>query len=408
MRHPRSRLPCLCLALVALTAVPARGEEPADASQPTTDVRDLWRLVRHRDVDQGPATPQSGKAVVLSPSIGSKPSTGLSGGFTGNTAFFLGDPRTTHPSSFPGGFRFSQKKQTLGNVKFSTFTPGDRWFVQGDARLSWTSEDTYGLGPRTQQASAENVKYDYRRLYGTVYRHVRPGVFVGFGLNVSDHANVRPDTALATRDQSAYATYSTTHGFAGDGQRSGGTAAALLFDTRDNGINAQRGSLASAAYRTFFEGFLGGDSAWQELLVDARTYRKITKDGSQKLAFWFLGDFVTGGTAPYFDLPTTGGSERSARGYSEGRYRGEHLVYGEVEYRGTLTRSGLLGFVAFLNTTTLDSLETGDRLFEQYAPGAGMGLRLLLNKRSRTNLCVDYGWGRDGSHGLYLAIQDAF
>ncbi len=39
----------------------------------------------------------------------------------------------------------------------------------------------------------------------------------------------------------------------------------LLFDTRDNGINAQRGWLASTAYRTFFDGFLGGDSTWQEL-----------------------------------------------------------------------------------------------------------------------------------------------
>ena len=34
---------------------------------------------------------------------------------------------------------------------------------------------------------------------------------------------------------------------------SAGTSAGLLFDTRDNGINAQRGWLASAAFRGFFE-----------------------------------------------------------------------------------------------------------------------------------------------------------
>ena len=37
-------------------------------------------------------------------------------------------------------------------------------------------------------------------------------------------------------------------------------------------------------------------------------------------------------------------------------------------------------------------------------PAAGGGLRLLLNKHSRTNLCVDYGWGAHGS----LGIQEAF
>ena len=36
------------------------------------------------------------------------------------------------------------------------------------------------------------------------------------------------------------------------------------------------------------------------------------------------------------------------------------------------------------------------------------GLRVLFNKRSRTNFCVDVAFGKDGAHGLYFAIQDAF
>jgi hypothetical protein len=93
---------------------------------------------------------------------------------------------------------------------------------------------------------------------------------------------------------------------------------------------------------------------------------------------------------------------------ARGAIGGDHLVYGEVEYRDTITSNGLLGFVTFLNTTTLDSSAPGQRLFDSFAPGAGLGLRVLLNKKSRTNLCVDYGWGKQGSHGLYLAIQEAF
>ena len=83
-------------------------------------------------------------------------------------------------------------------------------------------------------------------------------------------------------------------------------------------------------------------------------------------------------------------------------------MFGEVEYRGPLSRNGLLGWVAFLNTTTLTNLQEGERLFDNFAPGAGAGLRVLFNKHSRTNICFDLGFGKDGSHGVYLAVQEAF
>ena len=370
------------------------------------DIGDLWHLALHQET---PATQFAKKFFVVAPSIGSKPSTGLNAGFSGNLAFFRGDPRTTHISSLSGGLKVSQKKQTLGGVRFATFTEGDRWFIQGNNQLSWTSQNTYGLGGSTLKSDATNVKYDLRRFYESVYRNIRPGLFVGVGLDISDHSDVRPGTSTtAAFDASAYTAYNANHGFAADRQISSGPSFGVLFDTRDNAINAQRGVLASANYRTFINGFLGGDSTWQELYLDARTYRKLTDGGRNKLAFWFLGDLVTGGTAPYLDLPSTAGQERSARGYGEGRYRGEHLLYGEVEYRGTLTPSGLVGVVAFLNTTTVDNRETGEKLFDAFSPGAGFGFRLLLNKRSKTNLCTDYGWGKDGSRGFYLAIQEAF
>ena len=48
------------------------------------------------------------------------------------------------------------------------------------------------------------------------------------------------------------------------------------------------------------------------------------------------------------------------------------------------------------------------RLFHSSASAAGIGLRVLINKRSKTNLCFDVGFGKQGSHGIYLAIQEAF
>ena len=401
----------VCASHAASAQPPADGPPPPKETAPvaqtrTLDVGDLLRLVRHQHADPD-ATAAGKRYFVATPSIGSKPSTGFSAGFSSNMAFYSGD--TAHISSAAAGLRVTQKGQVTSGVRLNIFTPDDRWVVQSDNRLQWTSANTYDLGGDSSPIHAVNLKYDYFRLNETAYRRVKPGLFAGAGLSVSIHTNVQPGgSATAIPDQSAYSTYTLANGFALSGQTSAGPSAGILYDTRDNSINADHGVLANAVYRTHFESFLGGDSTWQSLNIDLRTYRPLTHDARQKLAFWFLGDLVTGGTAPYFDLPEISFDGRSARGYSEGRYRGPHLLYGEVEYRGALTSNGLLGVVAFLNTTLVDDTTTGQKLFDSPAPGAGFGVRVLLNKRSRTNFYTDWGWGKDRSRGLYLGIQEAF
>jgi outer membrane protein assembly factor BamA len=392
-------------------AVPAvaSGQPSAAPAPPAIDVDDLWRLVRHGSLTEADVLKAGRRFVVVAPSIGSKPSTGFSGGFSGNMAFFAGDSATTRISTIIGGMKVSEKGQKLTGGRVAIFTADDRWFIMLDNRMAWTTENSYALGADAPLSSGANSRLDVLRLYETAYRQVRPGLFVGGGLNVSSHFNIRPGTTgTATWDDSAYVAYSEAHGFGTEQQTSSGANIGFRYDTRDNGINPDGGTLASTTYRTFFDNFLGGSSTWQEVSFDARTYRKISSDGRQKLAFWFLGDMVTGGTAPFWDLPYTSMDGRSARGYGEGRYRGESLLYWETEYRATLTRNGLLGMVVFANLTTVGSVETGERLFKTYAPAAGFGFRVLLNKRSRTNLCTDWGWGKDGSRGFYLAIQEAF
>ncbi len=417
----------LSVVVCALVVVPAAAQDhpdsapssvsaPAAADQPgaphapaAIDVDDLWHLVRHSGLASDDDGTRGHRFFVLAPTIGSKPTTGFTGGLSGNVAFFAGDPSTTHISTIIGGAKVSQLGQVLFGGRMAWFTTDDAWFLLADGKMTWTSQSTYALGADAPLTSGTNSRLDVMKLYGTAYRHVAPGLFVGGGLNVSTHFNIRPGTtSLEGWDEAEFVSYNEAHGFASDHQTSSGLNVGVRYDTRDNGINPDGGVLASATYRTFFARFLGGDSTWQELSLDARTYWKLTASGRQKLAVWFLGDLVTGGTAPFWDLPSTSMDGRSARGYGEGRYRGEQLLYWEAEYRATLTSNGLLGAVAFANLTTVGSAETGERLFQSYAPAAGFGLRVLLNKRSRTNLCADWGWGKDGSRGFYLAIQEAF
>ncbi len=421
------RLLSLALVVCSLVAIPAAAQDhPDSAAAPAAapvapdqpplphpargiDVGDLWHLVRHSGIATDDLAPGSRRFFVLAPTIGSKPSTGFTGGLSGNVAFFAGDPATTHISTIIGGTKISQLGQVLFGGKAAWFTSDDAWFITAEGRMSWTSQSTFALGTDAPLATGTNSRLDVMRFYETAYRKVAPGLFVGGGVNVSSHFNIRPGTTSPEGwNQAAFVAYNEANGFASDHQTSSGLNAGVRYDTRDNGINPDRGVLASATYRTYFDHFLGGDSNWQELALDARTYWKLSRSGRQKLAVWFMGDMVTGGSAPFWDLPSISMDGRSARGYSEGRYRGEQMLYWETEYRATLTSNGLLGAVVFANLTTIGSVETGERLFQSYAPAAGFGLRVLLNKRSRTNLCADWGWGKDGSRGFYLAIQEAF
>jgi hypothetical protein len=402
----------LTIALAALAMLPRLADARSDSELPTVpqtrDVGDLWRTVRHEETDEAVSISTARERFfVVAPVVASKPSTGLTGGLFCEMAFVAGDPSTTHLSSIIGGAKVSARGQMISSLQAGIFTSDDRWFLQGDTRMSRLSLNGHNLGTLDVVSGAATLNYDWFRLLGTAYRHVGRRVFVGAGLAWSDHANVR-GRGLTPGGTNEYAVYSQEHGLPADRQISGGANVGVLLDTRDNAVNATRGLMVDTNYRAFFPGMFGGNSKWQEFTFDARTYRPLTADAHQRLAFWVMGDFVTAGAAPFLDLPATGSDGRFARGYGEGKYRGPRLMYGEMEYRTSLVHSGLLGAVAFLNTTTIGGEGASDKLFHSYAPGAGAGLRVLLDKRSRTNFCADYGWGKQGSHGLYLAVQEAF
>jgi hypothetical protein len=83
------------------------------------------------------------------------------------------------------------------------------------------------------------------------------------------------------------------------------------------------------------------------------------------------------------------------------------MMYGETEFRLPISRDGLFGAVAFLNATTASNPNTNQGLFAAIAPGYGLGLRINMNKKDRTNICIDYGRGQ-ASSGVYFNIRETF
>jgi len=405
------------LALTIMTAgAIAHGQDqpfPPEAPVPLKDVFDVLRELRHKPPKDDAATAMvPGKLMTaFTPYIAANSSNGFMIGGAGNVAFFLGDPKTTRLSSAVASLSLTSKGQLLLSAKLASYSRDNTWYLSGDNRFNLTSQDTYGLGTNTDPSAQVNTKYNFLRIYESVYRRVFSGFYAGGGFLFSGYANIRPAPASeAVWPDSPFVVYSEQYGFDPESQFSAGAAASFFYDNRDSSIDPSRGWYASADYRFFFKGFLGGASEYQEAQYDLRTYFGLSRNSRHKLALWLYGDFIINGIAPYYGLPATGMDTygRTGRGYLQGRYRGEEMLYGEIEYRWTIARNGLYGLVVFLNTETLSNKQAGEKLFDALATGAGVGFRLRINKHSKTNLCLDFGVGKSGSAGFYIGVQEAF
>jgi len=348
-----------------------------------------------------------GVTLAVVPVIGAQPHVGFKAGVGASFEFPLGTSRETRFSSLNTSITFSTNKQLGASLNPLIYGSENAWKIEG--RNSYTEKTTDNVALGTSSVADESLSIDFHstRVIDRIYLRAWRQLYLGGGFVYVGQRNIQ---LPGTSGGSPFESYSAANGFSTSGETSAGGTIAFLFDNRDNPNDAIHGWYASAAFHRYFAGFLGGDSDWQELFGELRTYRALTSDKRHKLAFWTFGDFVTSGVAPYLSLPTTAGDPdgRSARGYAEGRFRGERIVYGEAEYRGLVTPKGLVGIVSFVNVATMTNQETGERLFHSTAFGGGGGVRLLFRKRSRANICLDAGFGRTGSKGIYLGLNDAF
>ncbi|MES2109359.1 MAG: hypothetical protein V4577_11455, partial [Bacteroidota bacterium] len=139
------------------------------------------------------------------------------------------------------------------------------------------------------------------------------------------------------------------------------------------------------------------DLDFKEVVVE----RVVHRDGQN--------EYLLNGSLPYLELPGTGADDdaRGGRPYTIGRFKGRSFYSNELEYRYPLTQNKLLSGIAFVNAQT-GSNQQNINLFQRWNSGGGLGLRLLLNKYTRSNICIDYGIGNYGARGLFIALNETF
>ena len=367
-----------------------------------TDLPDLARRLLPRLIPARDTTPPEPghKYIVVLPVVSYSLTTRGLVQLTSSTAFREED---ANMSSLVAALTYTQNKQLILNATPSIWTRENRYNLVGDWRLMRYPQATYGLGMHNSPADAIQMSYDYLRIYQSALRQLRPNLYAGLGYQLDYHWDIR--SQQGSREVGAVSEY--RRGVQGRSVSSG-VALTALYDSRGNAINPPAGGTYLSLQLRPNLRQLGSDNAYQSLLLDARKYLRLREGSRNVLALWSYNAFVFGRNAPFLDLPSTGWDmyNNTGRGYIQGRFRGQGLLYSEAEYRFGITRNRLLGGVVFVNAQSAS--EPGGHRFEQLAPAGGVGLRLNMNKRSGTNLTVDYGVGRQGSRGLWFNFGEVF
>lgn len=401
--HFRAAAGLLLLGLGPRPAVSqqAKPVEQAD-TVPQRDLMDVLARVLHGKPKLSDSIKIPPKTVfTILPAISANPTNGLLLGVSGNAVTRLGTDESTNLSTVSASVNYTTKKQFNVLLRSNVYTVRNREKLEGDWRYLDSNQPTYGLGPALPDDRKSPMDYQLVRFSETVYREVSPDVLVGLGYHLNYYFGI-VDVNASQGIVTPYVQYS---GGQPTTSTSSGLSLNVLSDTRDNPITPLNGLYARGSFR-LLPTWLGSDNTWQSLEAELRTYTRV---GARRnvLAFWGLA-WLTMGRPPYLDLPAIGWdyNNRTGRGYAQGRIRAGDLVYGEAEYRVTLSRDGLWGAVAFLNLTSASDPVTG--VLQTPDPAGGVGLRIKLNKHSDTNIAIDFGYGAEGSHGVFFGTGEAF
>ncbi len=372
---------------------------------PQLDVGDLINGILGKPPNTTPVTPALTAAFRISPlpAFSVAPTTGLLLGISTVTSFGIGWSPETQLSVIKTQVYYTTLSQ-FGVQSFgSVYTHNNELTLQADWRFLITSQPTYGLGAIQPTSSLSNMNFDLLRFKQVLMKEIGRNWYAGGGYDYDAYL-VIDDKGDTSGNVTPYLKYNNLQPV--PQSVATGPEVAALHDSRDNPINPLKGTYTSiniGAYPTW----LGSSNDFASLIVDFRDYLHP--------APWWPGvlavrnyDWFTVGHAPYMELPAIGWDRDATlgRGYGQGRLRGNQMLYAEGEERMPVTGDGLIGLAFFLNVSAFSNPATNQ--FNTLNPGYGVGLRLKFAKATDNNVRFDFGWGRDGSHGVYLGLGEAF
>lgn len=327
----------------------------------------------------------------------------LSGRFTADTL--------TRPSNARVQYWTTQKGQSLIQLVHSIYTPGEKFYLNGEISAYDILLYYYGKGPNTVSASESETNYKLFIINQRVQKLIAPKLFFGAQYRYTSITNV--SAPVKTTDEGMTNVFYTDPRMTErerQNTRISGLGPVITYDTRDIPLAAFHGDLLDFG-ATFNGTGLGSDYRFVRYQLDARHFQPL---GSNRtiLAAQFLGQFHTG-DVPFRELAGLGANLGGTlynngnllRGIYEQRFRDRQMIMFQAEIRQKLfwrVDGAVFGGVGNVNNY-IDKFALKDT---KYAGGAGIRFNFL--QRDRVNLRLDYAGGTGSSPGILFAIGEAF
>lgn len=331
---------------------------------------------------------------IFTPVISYAPETNLSIGVGMKGLFKIrGSGDETRTSNLPLTVQYTIENKYLFFSGFEIFSPQEKYMLTGNVRIQSFPSLFFGIGDDTPKSNEEEYGYSQVLLEPIFLKNLfRKYLFFGAGIRYNRISRVEslPNGLLENTNQPGTL-----------GSTSSGLELAMIYDSRDNILNASEGIFISLTHG-FYGGWLGSSHDFQLTKFDFRYFIQPLGKPSSILGFHFLSQFSKGDT-PLQEMGQLGG-QWIMRGYFEGRYTDRHLMATQVEWRQKLTnRWGAVAFVGVGNVApTLDEFDFGT-----LRTSFGVGIRYLVDKEENLNLRLDFGTGNEKTN-YYFKIAEAF
>jgi len=366
-------------------------------------------------------TLHKGSGITIVPNIAANPTIGGQLGIKAVAGRRLGGDPKTLLSVAATSASITTKGIIYFYINHNIFTPGNKWNFQGNIVASKSISPDHGLGIGNginNGSTTDNVLADpthkgyaihsqYYNFREKAYKEIAENLFVGAGMSFEIRRKIQnPDTV---NNATPYSVYNNRHGFAQDHYAANGFLFNIEYTTRDNPNRAYKGIYFDAGIRVN-QTWIGSSKNAVQFTSDFRKYFSLSEEYPEMvLAFWNWGSYLASGAIPYLELPGTGrdGTYRSGRGYTAQFFKGTQFNDTEAEFRFPILNNKFISGVVFGNMQTAND-EHGTKLFQVFQPGGGAGLRVLFNKTTRTNLALDYAWGKFGNRGFFLNLNESF
>ncbi|WP_250631607.1 BamA/TamA family outer membrane protein [Rhodoflexus caldus] len=335
--------------------------------------------------------PKEKDGLLILPLLYSTPDTRLAYGAVGFYYFRIGDDEDKNRLSYVKLLTdYTQNRQLDIWSSWNIFLKDEAWLLRGEARYRNFPDRFYGIGNQSPAGNPELYSYDILNARLTAMRQFWDKIYAGIDYQIANLHNFRVEAAGILRSQNITGS---------SGGVNGGAGLIFLIDSRDNVVNASRGTFLDVGIYAYGKA-LAGDFSYRNLTVNFSRYHRIGK--KDVIAYQILANFNFGN--PPFLMLAAAGNDDILRGYARNRFRDLNFAGTQVEYRRHLFwRIGAVAFAGIGDVFKTPSDVNLQTLKYSY----GGGLRLALNRKEQLNLRLDYGFGRH-NQGLYFSIAEAF